>query len=130
VLLRHGTTRKRAEAILRAGPDARYREEGGSYPAEGFSTAPAEGPFRFGNPETCARKKAKPFPDEGGPAILEFELPDDIGKDLIASIKDPMQRGKALNWGDEIAFDLGHGMERLLKIWHDLAKRIIDVKDK
>jgi hypothetical protein len=124
VLLQHGTTRKRAEAILQNGPDPRYAEPPGHISADGFSTAPALGPFGFGRPETHARSKAKLFPDEGGPAILEFEFPDHLAQDIIADIQNPIQRGKALNWGDEIAFDVGHGIEQLLQLWPQLNKRI------
>jgi hypothetical protein len=130
VLLRHGTTRKRAEHILQNGPDPRYREPGGQYPAEGFSTAPAQGPFGFGDPEVIARRKARLFPNDGGPAILEFELPNDLAKGLVASLRKPIQKGKALNWGDEIAFDTGFGIEPLLVVWSQITKRIIDLEDR
>jgi hypothetical protein len=86
VLLRHGTTLKRAEAILENGPDANFQEPGGHERAEGFSTAPPSGPFSFGDPEVCARRKARLFPEEGGPAILEFELPDDLAKSMIGEV--------------------------------------------
>ncbi len=36
------------------------------------------GPFPFGHPEEYARGKVREFPEEGGPAILRVDLPDDI----------------------------------------------------
>jgi len=125
MLLRHGTTRQRAQAILRDGPDPRYVEGPGRTPAEGFSTAPLQSAFAFGDPVICARGKAKLFPTEGGPAILEFELPEDWADQIIADLHNPMQRGKALNWVDEITFDVGFGIEELLSVWPQLTKRIL-----
>ncbi len=42
MLLRHGTTRMRAEEILRKGPDPRFREPGSMGAAGSFWTAPAK----------------------------------------------------------------------------------------
>jgi hypothetical protein len=131
VLLRHGTTRKRAESILRNGPNPRFREpDSGLVRGAAFSTAPADavGPLDLGDPTVYARNKATLFPNEGGPVILEFELPDDLAKTIIASIRKPNQKGKALNCGHEIAFDYGFGLEQLLAVWPQLTKRIIDVE--
>jgi len=75
LLLLHGTTRKRAEAIIPAGPDANFREPSGGT-ADGFSTAPVTGPFDVGDPKDYARKKAAQFPNEGGPAVITIEIPD------------------------------------------------------
>jgi hypothetical protein len=85
VLLHHGTTRQRAESILRTGPDAHYREPNGTN-ADGFSTSPAVGPFDFGSPEDYARGKAANFPNEGGPAILAIELPDDLASTMVGNV--------------------------------------------
>ena len=78
MLLLHGTTRQRAESIIKNGPDEHFREPNGST-AGGFSTCPAEGPFDFGSPE----EKSANFPIEGGPAIVAFELPDDLEGILV-----------------------------------------------
>jgi hypothetical protein len=107
------------------GPDPRFVEPGGQKAAEGFSTAPAQGPFRFGDPEAVARSKAQLFPNDGGPAILEFELPDDLAKRIVASVRHPIRSGKALNYGDEITFDVGFGIEQLIAVWPQLTKRIV-----
>lgn len=78
MILLHGTTRLRAENIVRAGPDPHYLEPGGVGPASGFSMNVEIGPFLFGTPEAYARSKASEFPSEGGPAILRVDVPDDI----------------------------------------------------
>ena len=111
-ILRHGTTRRRAESILANGPDPRFREPGGLDLAQGFSTAPPEGPFAVGTPEGYAAGKARNFPDEGGPAILEMEVPEEI----VALAPDA---------GGEIRFAPGEGLEELRQAWHDIPKRIL-----
>src|SRR5579859_6726138 len=100
VLLRHGTTRHRAEAILRDGPDPNYREPGGSDRAEGFSTAGIQSSFPYGKPEEVAAGKAQLFPGEGGPAIVEIEVPESI-----------VQKA---NLKGEVRFEAGFGLEELL----------------
>ena len=111
-VLHHGTTRQRAEAILRDGPNPDFKEPGGLERAWGFSTAPPEGPFPVGSPEYYARNKAVNFPAEGGPAILEIEVPEEI-----------IQR--ATDTGGEIRFEPGYGLEELLKAWPTVPKRIL-----
>jgi hypothetical protein len=111
VTLRHGTTRQRAQAILQNGPDPNYREPGCHQRAEGFSTARVQGPYPFGSPEDAANRKARLFPDEGGPAILEIEV--------RASI---VQKAEL---GGEVRFELGFGLEQLLAAWPSLPKRIL-----
>ena len=111
-LLHHGTTKKRAEAILKDGPNPSFKEPGGLEPARGFSAAPPEGPFPVGSPQEYAEKKAANFPAEGGPAILEIEVPEEI-----------IQR--ATDAGGEVRFEPGYGLEELLKTWPTLPKRIL-----
>src|SRR5437762_7866716 len=106
VRLRHGTTWRRAEAILQNGPDPTFTEPGGSVKAEGFSTARLHGPYPYGSPETAAAGKALLFPDEGGPAILEIDVPAEIVR-------------KA-DLGGEGRFDPGFGLEELLAVWPSL----------
>ncbi len=110
VLLRHGTTRQRAEAIFRDGPDPSFREPGGFGTAEGFSTARVQGAYPFGVPDTVALGKGVLFPNEGGPAILEIEVPQSLVAmaDLVG----------------EVRFDPGYGLEELLAIWPLIPKRI------
>jgi hypothetical protein len=111
VRLRHGTTRRRAEAILRDGPDPNFREPGSSERAEGFSTARLQGPYPYGSPDDAAARKAVLFPTEGGPAILEMEVPESIVQkaDLVG----------------EVRFDRGYGLEELLAAWPMIARGIL-----
>jgi len=111
VRLRHGTTRRRAEAILRDGPDPNYKEPGSSEPAEGFSTARIQGSYPYGSPDDVAAGKARLFPHEGGPAIVEIEVPESIVR-------------KA-DLGGEVRFDPGFGIEELLTAWPSIPKRIL-----
>lgn len=111
IVLRHGTTRKRAEAILLNGPDPTFIEPGGSPPASGFSTARLEGPHPYGSPEVVAAGKARNFPNEGGPAILEIEVPEHIVQ--MAELQ------------GEVRFDPGWGLEELLDVWALIPKRIL-----
>ena len=109
--LRHGTTRQRADSILQNGPNAAFVEPGGIDPARGFSTSPAQGPFPYGTPEMYAAGKANLFPGEGGPAIVEIELPEHIA-------------ALGIDAGGEIRFEPGFGLEELLKEWPSIAKRV------
>jgi hypothetical protein len=113
VILHHGTTRRRGESILKNGPDVNFREPGGPDKAEGFSTSPAEGPFPLSSPEDYARSKAALFPDEGGPVILEIEVPEEI-----ASLADTI--------GGDVRFHPGWGLKELLDAWPRLPKRILE----
>src|SRR6266852_8723540 len=111
VTLRHGTTRHRAEAILRNGPDPNYQEPGGSNRAEGFSTARIQSSYPYGSPEDVASGKARLFPGEGGPALVEIEVPASI-----------VQKA---DLGGEVRFDPGFGLEELLAAWPSITKRIL-----
>jgi hypothetical protein len=111
IRLRHGTTKQRAEAILKEGPKPNFREPGGLDTAEGFSTARLTGPYPTGSPEKAATGKACLFPNEGGAVFLEIEVPEAIVRqaDLVG----------------EVRFEYGFGMEELLAAWPSLVKRII-----
>lgn len=112
VRLLHGTTRQRAQSILLHGPDPDYVEPGGGPRAGGFSTAVARPPHPVGSPALYAAGKARLFPNEGGPAILEVEVPAWIvrlGSDT----------------GGEIRFEPGDGLEELLAAWPALPMRIL-----
>jgi hypothetical protein len=52
------------------------------------------------------------FPDEGGPAILEFEVPEEIAR-------------LADDTGGELRFIPGFGLEELFQAWPSLPKRIV-----
>ncbi len=111
VRLRHGTTRQRAEAILRDGPNPNFREPGGSDTAEGFSTARLTGPYPYGSPGEKAIRKDRLFHNEGGPVFLEIEVPEAI-----------MQQA---DLEGEVRFEYGFGLKELLAAWPALSKRII-----
>jgi hypothetical protein len=114
MILLHGTTRQRAEAILQSGPDPRYPEGGIAIPPFGFYMMPAEASDEFGTVEDYARGKSTSHPGEGGPVILEVEVPDAVA--LLALVTAPIY-----------CFDNGYGLEELMSVWHRLAKRIVDV---
>ena len=116
MILLHGTTRARAETIVRDGPDPNFAEPGGRVLARGFSMTVEAGPFHFGAPEDYARGKAREFPDERGPVILSVDVPDDI---LRRAVNEwfPLSQGL-------IQFDFGAGLEDLMAAWPALAKEI------
>lgn len=111
IMLRHGTTRARAERIVAIGPDPSFRQVGDpqGVTAEEFAmTGP--GPSAVGSCETYAKKKALLFPDEGGPVILEVEMTPD-----------------ALDFGEWVGYWQfeGDGLQDLIRAWPTLAKRIV-----
>ncbi len=112
VRLRHGTTRQRAEAILRDGPNPNFVEPGGLYPDGGFHVAPAEGASWSGSPEEYAIRKAAIFADEGGPAVVEIEVPESIAR-------------MSIDAGGDMRFERGCGLDELLQAWASLTKRLI-----
>lgn len=115
MILHHGTTRQRAEAIVRDGPDPNFLEPLTQYdPAGGLSTVEPGRPNPNHDPAEYARGKAQKNPGDGGPVILEIEIPDDL-----ADLAD--------DWGDEIRFTPGWGLEELIAAWPTLPKRILDV---
>lgn len=118
--LLHGTTRKRAEMIAASGPDPDFREPGGAR-AESFSTYLESGPFVLAPPEKYARDKAALFPDEGGPAILKVDVPDDIVALAVDELHFPLSQGL-------VQFDEGAGLEELRAAWRTLHKQIVPVE--
>jgi hypothetical protein len=123
VLLHHGTTRHRADRMVRTGPDATFVEPGGGLGsrAEGFSTVEAGATDRgLGTAEDYARRKAGNFPTEGGPVILEVDVPVGI-VELVQA--DPI--GAIVAASGEIRFEPGLGLEELLQAWPGLTKRVI-----
>ncbi|MGH7136685.1 MAG: hypothetical protein ACREHD_13160 [Pirellulales bacterium] len=121
--LHHGTTLRRARAIEAHGPDPSFCEpdSGNLPPAEGFSTVIAAGrTCATGSPEMAARQKDALFPDEGGPAILEVNVPQWIMAIVYA---DPLAAGLAKS--GEIRFDPESGLNELRAEWHKLTKRVI-----
>jgi hypothetical protein len=111
-IVRHGTTLRRAEAIVKNGPNPTFVEPGGQEKAQGLSTAYPESPTKVGSPEDYATLKAKLFPDEGGPVILEIEVPEEI-LELTEDV------------GGDIRFEPGTGLEELIAAWPTIPKRIL-----
>jgi hypothetical protein len=68
----------------------------------------------------AARDKDALFPDEGGPAILEFIVPAWI---MAILHSDPIAGGIAR--GGEIRFEPESGLHELRAEWHNLTKRVI-----
>jgi hypothetical protein len=123
ITLRHGTTRQRAEQLLRGPPDPNYIDPGGDWAsrAGGFSAVVAgQEDEAIGTPELYARRKAALFPAEGDPVILEIDVPDWVF-DPIRS--DPFMREIAV--GGEVRFEPDYGLKELLQAWPTLPKRII-----
>jgi hypothetical protein len=126
-ILVHGTTRARAERIVLVGPDPHFRETDprtkspAGPEAEGFSTYLKSGPFILLPPEDYAKSKALQFPDEGGPVILEIDVPDAIVALAVDEIYFPLHQGL-------VQFDKDHGLEELRDAWPKLIKRIIQVE--
>ena len=110
VTLQHGTTSARARSIVRDGPDAGFVEPGGGAPARGFSTAPPEGPFPMGSPRDYALGKARLFPEEGGAAVVEMQVPESVVRK--AAVQDV----------GEIRFEPGYGLEEIQKSWSTINK--------
>ncbi|WP_439630279.1 hypothetical protein [Gemmata sp.] len=124
IILQHGTTLRRAQEIAARGPDPQYVEpnSGRRWDPPGFSTARTDRPFGVGSPDQYARLKAANFPNEGGPAVLEIEVPPDI----IAVLESDPDARDAMDSGDTL-FDPRTGMTELLAAWPPLVKRIIRV---
>jgi hypothetical protein len=112
MILLHGTTRWRAERILRTGPLQGFSEPGGEKETE-FFLYRESGPFLKGTPEEYARRKAKLFPTEGGAVILVLDVPDEIVR-LAESDDLPLEHGLVL-------FEAGAGLEELLEQWSTIS---------
>src|SRR5207248_2349748 len=125
-ILFHGTTLWRARDILGGGPAPDFIEPGGNTPAENFSACLTFGPFECTDrPEEYAwgkaRTAAREGREEGGPAVLIVDIPDDI----IALAVDawfPLTQGF-------VQFDRGPSLEALLASWSRLEKRIMPFTD-
>jgi hypothetical protein len=111
------------------GPRADYYEPGGQEPTYGFSAVPESVAPVQKQPEDYAKAKARAFPAEGGPAILEFELPDHMVADMIADMGKVVP-GRAWNAGGEIRFDMDGGLSELRAVWSELSKRVASWRGK
>ena len=75
----------------------------------------------MGRPEEYARGKATAFPNEGGPAILAVDVPDEIIALALDEIYFPLSQGV-------VQFDEGAGLNELRAAWSTLAKQIMPVE--
>ena len=120
IRLHHGTTLWRAQRIVASGPDPNFVEPHGPQ-AEFFCTAYANSSLRYlGHPEDYARLKATNFPTEGGPVILEIDVPSWIVDVVLAD-----SIGSDLARSGEVRFEPGAGLDELLREWPNIPKRII-----
>jgi hypothetical protein len=88
-------------------------EPGSVEKAAGFSTAPNQGPYPYGDPRDYAARKAALYSDEGGPAIVEVEVPNEIVARAIDEVA-------------EVRFEPGFGLAELREAWPGLLKRILE----
>jgi hypothetical protein len=123
ILLQHGTTLHRAQRLLIAPPDPDFIEPGGDRysRAEGFSAVSAdEADVGLGSAEQYARSKSANFPDEGGPVILEVEVPAWI----VDILRNDSLAGMVVASG-EVRFEPDLGLPELQQAWSTLTKRIV-----
>ena len=120
-VLLHGTTLRRAESIFRYGRDLRYREPCGVDEASEFSMNRESGPFPLMHPREYAIGKAEKFPNEGGPALLAVDVPEEL-IELTIDEWFPAENGV-------VVFDDRHGIRQLLEKWDELSKEIHVIRD-
>lgn len=77
------------------------------------------GPALFGKPDNYALSRASQFPDEGGPAILAVDVPDEIVQRAVNEWL-PLSQGL-------VQFDPGAGLEELIAAWPGLSREIRSV---
>lgn len=123
IRLRHGTTLRRAERLLVTVPDPNFIDPSGDRysRADGISFVVADSAdLGLGSAERYARAKARNFPDEGGPVILEVEVP--VG--IVDILRDDWAAGLVVA-SNEVRFEPGLGLDELVAAWPTLPKRII-----
>ncbi len=121
-ILLHGTTQRRAKLIENRGPDPDFVEPNGMDKAESFAVSLVFGPFEaVGRPEDYACRKAAGFPDEGGPAILVVDVPDDVLARAVDEKYFPLSQGF-------VQFDEGAGLEELRAAWPTLRRRVMPLE--
>jgi hypothetical protein len=121
-ILFHGTTLWRARQILAGGPSPDFIEPGGNVPAENFSACLTFGPFECTErPEEYAWGKARAAVregrDEGGPAMLIVDVPDEI---IALAVDEWMPLSNGF-----VQFDRGPSLAALLAAWPGLDKKRI-----
>ncbi|MBY0230739.1 MAG: hypothetical protein K2W96_15740 [Gemmataceae bacterium] len=131
--LLHGTTLHRAERIIQAGPDLRFVEPGGAgQPAENITFVVEGHPACLGSAARYAADKSGNFPNEGGPAIVAVDLPDELAmsaaRELAEGFFGPLDEADLLDavigtWGG-IMFEQGPAFAALLSAWPGLPKEL------
>lgn len=101
-------------------PNPDFIEPGGDSRAESFSTCLETGPFPLGTPQEYARRKARAFPNEGGPVMIAVDVPDDLIALAVDEMYFPLSQGV-------VQFDEGFGLEELRAAWSDLPRQIVAV---
>lgn len=137
--LLHGTTRDRADGILRVGPDIDFIEPGGgAVPAENVSFTLGDSATSLGEATTYAREKARNNPSEGGPAVVAVDVPDDIVRAAaVEHLEAYRTYGLSIEYdgnaavaelvaltGGYVQFDRGPALTELLAAWGALTKEI------
>lgn len=74
----------------------------------------------MGHPEDYAHLKSTNFPTEGGPVILEIDVPAWIVDVILADAI-----GADLARSGEVRFEPGVGLGELLHEWPNIPKRIV-----
>jgi hypothetical protein len=123
ILISHGTTLERAKRLLQEAPNPDFIEPGGVHltRAGGFSAVLSkEQDIGLLPAEFYAQSKSEIFPKEGGPAILEIEIPvwivDILKNDPIAAM---------IISSGEFRFEPDLGLKELQQAWPTLSKRIV-----
>lgn len=135
--LLHGTTRLRAERILRYGPDVTFVEPGGIDIAGNFSFSIEGERSAIGDARAYACGKGATFPNELGAAIVAADVPEEIVWLAAREHLSPFIEMGVIEYdefrGDEefvrlcggvIQFDPGPALGQLMEQWASLAKEI------
>ncbi len=133
--LLHGTTRARAKSIEEHGPDIHFVEPGGVDSAENFSFTVEGTPSAIGESRTYARGKAAAFPNEGGPAILAVDVPEEVvgmaAVEHLSLFRGLIEYDEGAGvaelitlCGGVLQFDPGPALDSLSAMWGVLAKEI------
>jgi hypothetical protein len=129
VRLWHGTTFKRASSILAQGPSRTWCEPGEDRRHDpAFWAVDATQPQReqaLGTADEYARRKALAFPNESGPAIVEFAISRELYEKFM---EDFLFDSIALSGA--ICFDDECGLADLSQLWASLPKVVITLGTK
>jgi hypothetical protein len=134
--LLHGTTRSRADRIVRLGPDLNFREPGDQGPPlENFSFCIEGHASALGQARSYGILKAAA--SEGGPVILAADIPEEIVEAAVdettGAINDALARlteeePPSVDWrtaaGGVVQFDRGPALDALLRAWPAIPKEI------